>query len=440
MTFDREQRVRIAGATDVIVIGAGHAGLSISYMLSEQGVDHIVLERGEVANSWRSERWDSLKLLTPNWQTQLPGCHYSGDDPDGFMGMPELVGFLEDYASGLNAPLYTNTTVTSVFRDGTEYRVCTGRGTWRSRSVVIATGACNQPSVPKVASAIPEHIEQLTAHDYRSPAQLRDGGVLIVGASATGMQFADEILSTGREVTMAVGEHVRMPRRYRGKDILHWLDRSGIHAERYDEVDDINRGRSLPSPQLVGSHEKAILDLNSLSDQGARIVGRLVGVREGTAQFSGSLRNVCALADLKMNRLLNAIDEACPIESGEDEPERFENTRVDEFPSLTIPLDKAGINTVIWATGFRPDYSWLNVPVLDRKGNLKHDGGVVESPGLYVLGLPLMRRRKSSFIFGIEDDARDISEHLINYLDSNGSSINGFHQYDSTARGFRRSA
>jgi putative flavoprotein involved in K+ transport len=434
------QRVRIAGATDVIVIGAGHAGLSISYLLSERGVDNVVLERGEVANSWRNERWDSLKLLTPNWQTRLPGRHYSGGDPDGFMGMSELVGFLDDYAANLEAPVYKNTTVTALFRDGSTYRVTTNRGTWRARSVVIATGACNKPSVPKIAASIPVEITQLTAHDYRSPQQVENGGVLIVGASATGMQLADELLAAGHEVTMAVGEHVRMPRRYRGKDILYWLDRSGIHGQRYDEVEDINRGRTLPSPQLVGSNDKSILDLNSLSDQDATIVGRLMGVRDGVAQFSGSLRNVCALADLKMNRLLNAIDEACPVAAGEAQPERFDDTRVDRFPRLTLNLDKANVRTLIWATGFRPDYSWLNAPVLDRKGRIKHDGGIVDLPGMYVLGLPLMRRRKSSFIYGIEDDARDISDHLIQYLDTTRSVNDGFYQYDTGARGYRRSA
>lgn len=434
------QRFRIAGATDVIVIGAGHAGLSISYLLSEQGVDNVVLERGEVANSWRNERWDSLKLLTPNWQTRLPGHHYSGDDPDGYMGMPELVGFLDDYAGNLDAPVYTNTSVTSLFRDGSTYRVTTNRGTWRAKSVVIATGACNKPSVPKVAASIPAEVAQLTAHDYQSPQQVEDGGVLIVGASATGMQLADELLGAGHEVTMAVGEHVRMPRRYRGKDILYWLDRSGIHGQRYDEVEDINRGRSLPSPQLVGSNDKIILDLNSLTDQGATIVGRLMGVRDGVAQFSGSLRNVCALADLKMNRLLNAIDEACPVAAAEAQPERFDDTRVDTFPQLTMDLDRSNIRTVIWATGFRPDYRWLNVPILDRKGGIKHDGGIVDMPGMYVLGLPLMRRRKSSFIYGIEDDARDISEHLIQYLDTTRSENDGFYQYDTGARSYRRSA
>ena len=440
MSLEGLQRVRIAGATDVIVIGAGHAGLSISYLLSEQGVDNVVLERGEVANSWRNERWNSLKLLTPNWQTRLPGHYYSGDDPDGFMGMSELVDFFDDYAATLEAPLYTNTTVTSLFRDGTTYRVTTNRGTWRAKSVVIATGACNKPSVPKVAASIPAGVTQLTALDYRSPRQLEVGGVLIVGASATGMQLADEILRSGRDVTMAVGEHVRMPRRYRGKDILYWLDRSGIHGQRYDEVEDINRGRKLPSPQLVGSNDKAILDLNSLSDQGARIVGRLMGVRDGVAQFSGSLRNVCALADLKMKRLLNAIDEACPVAAADAAPERFDDTHVDTFPRLTLSFDTANIRTVIWATGFRPDYSWLNVPVLDRKGCIQHDGGIVDVPGMYVLGLPLMRRRKSSFIYGIEDDARDISEHLIQYLDTTRSLNDGIYQYDTGARGHRRSA
>ena len=283
-------RDRFAGTVDVVVIGAGHAGLAMSYVLSESGVEHVVLERGEVANSWRHERWDSLKLLTPNWQTRLPGFHYSGDDPDGFMGMPELIAFIDEYASRLKAPIQTRTRVVSVFREGEKYRVRTNRGIWLARAVVIATGACNMPSVPKVAADLPEHIAQLTPHQYRDVSQVDEGGVLIVGASATGLQLADELLQAGHGVTIAVGEHVRMPRRYRGKDIFNWLSRSGIHDERYDEVEDIARGRRLPSPQRVGAADKPILDLNSLTDQGARIVGRLMGVRDGVAQFSGSLK------------------------------------------------------------------------------------------------------------------------------------------------------
>ena len=232
---------------------------------------------------------------------------------------------------------------------------------------------------------------------------------------------------------MAAGEHVRMPRRYRGRDIFYWMQRCGIHDERYDEVEDINRGRRLPSPQLVGSHDRPILDLNSLTDQGARVTGRLMGLRDGTALFSGSLKNVCALADLKMQRLLSTIDETADAD-GAPAAERFDATRAEDNPPLTLDLDSAGIRTVIWATGYRPDYSWLDVPVFDRKGQLRHDGGIVDAPGLYLLGLPLMRRRKSSFIFGIEDDARDISEHLIDYL-IKGGKTDGIHQDDARARG-----
>jgi len=435
-----EKPVRLAGAIDVVVIGAGHAGLSISYLLGEAGVDHVVLERGDVANSWRHERWDSLRLLTPNWQTRLPGKCYAGDDPDGFMPVAELIRFIDDYAAGTGAPVRTRTRVTSVRRTRAHYRVDTNRGSWVCNAVVLATGACNVASVPRVAADVPGHIAQLTPQDYRSPEQIESGGVLVVGASATGLQLADELLRAGRDVTIAAGEHVRMPRSYRGRDIFRWLDRTGIHHERYDEVEDINRGRRLPSPQLAGSHDRPILDLNNLREAGAVIAGRLMGVRDGIAQFSGSLRNVCALADLKMSRLLARIDQTADAE-GAPAPERFEPTRVDDAPLLTVDLEAAGVRTILWATGFRPDYSWLNVPVMDRKGYLQHDGGIVASPGMYVLGLPLMRRRKSSFIFGIEDDARDIALHLIQYLHSTtkGNS-NGIHRDDTAEPGNRLSA
>jgi putative flavoprotein involved in K+ transport len=432
---------RLAGTTDVIVIGAGHAGLATSFLLTQNAVPHVVLERGEVANAWRERSWNSLKLLTPNWQTQLPGFNYSGDDPDGFMGMPELIAHLENYAEQSNAPIQTQTTVTSVREDGDTYRISTNRGEWRANAVVIASGASNTPTVPAVASDVPDNIAQLTPFEYHSAADLQAGGVLVVGASATGMQLADELVRAGRDVTIAVGEHVRMPRRYRGKDILDWMDRCGILNERYDEVEDLTRGRRLPSSQLVGSNDKPILDLNSLGDQGVQVTGRLMGINNGVAQFSGSLRNVCSLADLKMKRLLSAIDEFVGDDIDVPAGETFADTHVDESPRLTRKLDGNSIRTIIWATGFKPDYSWLDVPVLDRKGHIEHDGGVVTSPGLYVLGLPLMRTRKSSFIFGIDDDARHISNHLINYLQSRiRSNSHGIHQHNFSQPRYRRSA
>ena len=411
------QLTRPVGTTDVIVIGAGHAGLAASYFLNEKSIDHVVLERGEVANTWRNERWDSLKLLTPNWQSRLPGFEYAGKDPDGFMSMPEVIEFIEEYAKYSDAPVHTHTTVQSVQKHFDMYRVITNRGVWQAKAVVIASGACNIANKPHLAKNIPDGIDSLTAHDYRNPEQLNPGGVLVVGASATGLQLADEILKAGHDVTIATGEHVRMPRKYRGHDIQFWMDRAGILNEDWKEIDDVNRARGLPSPQLLGSHDIDILDLNYLFDRGARIVGRLVGIQDGVAQYSGSLRNVCALADLKMNRLLDAIDEWIdhnPVLC--EAPQRFEATCVDDSQSLTQNLEREDVRTIIWATGFRPDYSWLDVPVFDRKGRIRHDGGIVDAPGMYILGLPMLRRRKSSFIHGIEDDAQDITDHLGAYL------------------------
>jgi len=385
-----------------------------------------VLERGEVANSWRSERWDSLRLLTPNWQSRLPGYPYEGADPGGYMTMPEIVARVSGYAAAMSAPVRTHTAVTSVSRVDGGYRVATGGGELRCRTVVLASGAANTPSVPALRSAVPPEILCLTPFDYRNPGQLPRGGVLVVGASATGVQLADEIQRSGRPVTIAVGEHVRLPRNYRGRDVLWWMEASGVWNQRYDEIEEIERARRLPSPQLVGTPEHASLDLNVLRAAGVEIVGRLAAIRDGRALFSGGLANQFALADLKMNRLLGTFDDWARSRTPEPEvgpPERFEPTRAPARPSLSLELRSGEIRSIVWATGFRPDYRWLDVPVLDRNGELRHDGGVVtEAPGLYALGLPVLRRRKSTFIIGAEDDARDVVGHLVSYLGSSARS------------------
>jgi putative flavoprotein involved in K+ transport len=333
--------------------------------------------------------------------------------------MPETIAFIERYARIISAPVRTHTRVTSVRRSDDGYVVTTDQGDWQCRTVVLATGACNIPQVPPAAEAVPPGIPTLTPMQYRNPDQLEQAGVLVVGASATGMQIADEIHRSGRPVTLAVGEHVRVPRVYRGKDIQWWMDAAGVLDERYDQIDDIVRARNVPSLQLAGYPDRRTIDLNSLSAIGVKLVGRLAGFSDGKAQFSGSLRNVCALADLKMNRLLGTIDEwasANGMDGAVAAPHRFEPTAVEASPPLLVDLARGGIRTIVWATGFRPDYSWLEVPVLDRKGFIRHDGGVVESPGMYLMGMPFLRRRKSSLIDGAGDDARDLSAHLASWL------------------------
>jgi putative flavoprotein involved in K+ transport len=372
-----------------------------------------------VANSWRRERWDSLRLLTPNWLSRLPGLGYEGTDPDGYMTVPEVTGFIEHFAKVCGAPVRTGVNVRSVRRDGDGYQVTTSGGEIRCRAVVIASGACNQPSVPEFRAAVPAPVEQLTPFGYRHPGQLPDGGVLVVGASATGVQLAAELQLSGRPVILSVGEHVRLPRTYRGRDVLWWMDTSGVWDQRYDQVEDLTRARRLPSPQLAGTADRATLDLNALALMGVELVGRWAAVRDGRALFSGGLRNVFSLADLKLERLLDTFDEwagtnGCDVAAGP--AERFPPTRVPEQARLQLDLRSGEIRAIVWATGFRPDYRWLDVPVLDAKGQLLHEGGVASSPGLYALGLPVLRRRRSTFMCGIEDDAREVIGHLARFL------------------------
>ena len=383
-----------------------------------------MLERGEVANSWRRERWDSLRLLTPNWQSRLPGLRYEGPDPDGYMTAGEVTDLIERFAAVARAPVRTGEDVTSVRPSGDGYLVTASGGEIAARAVVIASGACNRASVPRFAGEVPASVEQLTPFDYRDPGKLPDGGVLVVGASATGVQLAAELQRSGRPVTLSVGEHVRLPRTYRGRDVLWWMDTAGVWDQRYDEMDDLTRARRLPSPQLVGTPERVTLDLNALTGLGVKLVGRWAMVRDGRALFSGGLRNLFSLADLKLRRLLDTFDEWA-LTSGRDgefgPPERLEPTRAPASPPLQLDLGSGEIRSIVWATGFRPDYGWLDVPVVDSKGQLEHEGGVVvDSPGLYALGLPVLRRRRSTFICGIEDDAREVIGDLARHLAGSG--------------------
>jgi putative flavoprotein involved in K+ transport len=398
-------------STTTVIVGAGHCGLAMSRCLAGRSIDHVVLERADVASSWRTQRWDSLRLLTPNWMTRLPGYAYRGADPDGYLSVRQVVAMLKNYAEASATPVLPCTTVTSVQVAGSGFVVRTDQGVWRAPTVVLACGAAAVPAVPALARLVPPGITSVTPARYRNPGELPPGGVLVVGASASGVQLADELHRSGRPVTLAVGEHVRMPRTYRGRDILWWLDACGLLDQRYDEVDDLVRARNVPSMQLVGSRGRT-LDLNALSSAGVRLAGRLAGVRDGIAQFSGSLPNVCALADLKLGRLLDTIDAWAGVAG-----ERFAPTVVRTTP-LGLDLRSGAISTIVWATGYRPDLSWLHVPVFDRRGRVIHDGGVMACPGLYLLGMPFLRRRKSSLIDGAAGDAAELATHLAGHLDA----------------------
>ena len=389
-----------------VVIGAGHSGLAMSRHLAARSIDHVVLERGEVGHSWRTQRWDSLRLLTPNWMTRLPGWAYRGEDPDGYLSAAEVADLVAGYAAGNRAPVVTGTAVTGVRPGGAGFEVDTDQGRWNARIVVLAAGTTRShiPAVARRLAGGGREVVSISALEYRNPDQLPPNGVLVVGGSASGVQIAEELQASGRPVTVAVGEHVRVPRSYRGRDILWWLDAVGILDERWDRVDDVVRARHLPSLQLVGAARS--LDLNSLQAAGVRLVGRFAGIREGVAQFSGSLANVCALADLKLRRLLDTSDDAAGGRGDRPEP-----TRVTK-PVLGISLRSGEIGSIVWATGLRPDFSWLDVPVFDHRGRLQHDGGVTRWPGLYVLGLPMLRRRRSTYIDGARHDAADLTAHL----------------------------
>jgi len=405
---------------EALVIGGGPAGLAMSRCLSDYGIEHVILERGRVAERWRSERWDSLRLLTPNWLTRLPGLAYDGDDPDGFMAASEVVGFLEKYARLIRPPIETDTTVTSVAPARDAFTVTTSRGDWSARAVVIATGETDVPIVPSMAKRLAPHVDQLVPSEYLRPSQIRDGGVLVAGASSSGIQIADELQQAGRAVTIAVGGHTRVPRTYRGRDILWWFDRAGLLDEPAEHVQDLKQSRRQPSLQLVGHPDRRSLDLSTLQDLGVRVLGRLRGIDGAHLTFDDDLVATTVASDAKLALLLSRLDEFArrarlDREVGAPEPFVPRWRRFFDAPTA-IDLAATNIQTVVWAMGYRQRYPWLRVPVVDETGEIRHQGGVTPYPGLYVLGLRFLRRRNSTFIDGIGKDAAALAPHVAAFV------------------------
>jgi len=403
--------------SDVVIIGAGQAGLVMSRALSARGIEHVVLERGRVGERWRSERWCSLHLLTPASLSALPGHPHIGVDPEYFLRATEFASYLTAYARWVGAPVVYGADVHAVEPLPAGFRVSSSVGIWYARAVVIATGACDVPYRPPMARNLTPEVEQLVPSHYRCPDQLAAGGVLVVGASATGVQLADEIQASGRPVTLAVGEHTRMPRRYAGMDIYAAMDLSGILD---DPTPDDGPPRQSPSPQVVGHPDHRDLDLGTLQARDVRLLGRLSGIDGLQASFAGDLAETTARSHTRLVRTLDRIDTACRHLGMTVAPS---NGRAREPVLLaaeqtTLDLRRAGIRTVLWATGYIRRYPWLRVPVLNAHGEIRHRGGIASYQGLYVLGLNFMRRRRSHFIEGCGRDAAELAPMIESHLDA----------------------
>jgi putative flavoprotein involved in K+ transport len=396
---------------DTVVVGAGQAGLAASRELTRLGHEHVVLDRGTVGDRWLRRRWDTQTLLTPNWMTRLPGQVYAGPHPDQFMSTADFAEFLRAYARGFSAPVEGGVRVERLQPRGGRLTVSTASGVWIARNVIVATGWCDIPVLPAAAAGLHRSIRSLVSDEYRNPDSLPDGGVLVVGASATGAQLADELRRSGRRVVLAVGSHVRLPRNYRGADIMEWLDRTGSLDRRIDDMRDPAAAVREPAAQLVGGRgEPRTIDLPALASRGVELVGRFTGVEGRTAHFDSGLATRISLADRIMHRVLDRLDsfvESSKVPAGEAfRPIAF--TPPDARTSLD--LVGAGIRTVIWATGYRRDYSWLPAGLLDADGELRHHHGVTDIPGLTAIGLRFQRTRRSNFIDGIGADATFAAE------------------------------
>jgi putative flavoprotein involved in K+ transport len=402
--------------TDTVVVGAGHAGLAVSRLLTQAGREHVVLDRGRVGERWRTARWDSLRLLTPAWMTRLPQWHAAGN-PDAFLSAGQFVRELEQYAASFDAPVVTGTAVARLTAGPAGgYDLHTDHGTWRARSVVIATGPHGAPLVP--AAVDRADLPVVTSNRYRNPTRLDRGGVLVVGASASGAQIADELARSGRDVVLSVGRHTRMPRRYRGMDIFWWLEATGRLARTIDEMPDPDAARHEPSLQLVGraaadTAERAV-DLAALQRRGVRLTGRLQSIEGGRASFCDSLPALTAEADRRMYALLDSVDQYV-ARTGLTR-EVLAPVRPASVPTPTTPsrldLRAEGIRTIVLATGYRPDNDWVDLPVKHADGTFRQTRGVTEAPGVYVVGQRFQHRRDSAFIDGARHDAYAVVHHL----------------------------
>jgi putative flavoprotein involved in K+ transport len=415
----------------VVIVGGGQAGLSMSYCLAQRSVEHIVLERDRIAHEWRDRRWDSFCLVTPNWQCQLPGFPYAGDDPDGFMLREEIARYLDAYARSFTPPVIEGVAATRLRRDRKgKYLVATSRGELIADQVVLATGPYQVPLIPRLADRLPDELTQLHSSHYRNPHQLPAGGVLVVGTGQSGCQIAEDLHLAGRQVHLAVGSAPRVARCYRGRDVVAWLDAVGYYRKAIEEFTDVDAVRFRVNHYVTGRDGGRDIDLRALAREGMRLYGRLAGVRGSVAQFAPDLEKNLDHADAVSESIKNSIDAYIYARRIDAPPEpRYTPVWRPEREVTRVDLGAAGIHSVIWSTGFGRDDRWIEVPVFDGRGYPTHNRGVTSVPGLYFLGLPWQHTWGSGRLSGVAHDAAYLTQrittgpdHLLRWIAGTSSS------------------
>ena len=400
------------GSVDVAIIGGGQAGLATSWYLTQAKVDHVVLEAGRVAETWRTRRWDSFCLVTPNRFVQLPGARYNAPHPDGFMRLAELIGHLETWADSFDAPVEGNTTVTRLEADGDAFLLSLPSGSIKARSVVVATGAFQRPYRPAGAESLPNDVVQLFAEEYSNPGALPPGAVLIVGSGQTGCQLAEEIHKSGhRRVFLACGRCVWIPRRLQGRDTVSWMVESGFMDRTPDKLPS-PAARLLGNPQATGHDGGRDLHFRVLNDMGVELLGRYAGADGSKVQFADDLAASVDFGDARLVDTLKFVEAYCAAH-GTARP-TFEMPPPLRIKTRTqLDLAQDGIGSVIWTSGYRPDYGWVRFPVFDDMGFPAQTNGRSTVPGLYFMGVHWMRKNKSSILYGVGEDAEVVARHIV---------------------------
>ena len=397
----------------VIIVGGGQAGLSVSYCLKQRGIDHIIFERDRIGHSWRSKRWDSFCLVTPNWQCQLPGYGYPGDDPNGFMQKDEIVGYIERYAASFEPPVKEGVAVQKVRRLGAGFEVTTDIGTYTADQVVIAVGGYHTPKIPRLAERLPADILQIHSSEYRNAEALPEGAVLVVGTGQSGCQIAEDLHLAGRSVHLCVGGAPRSPRRYRGRDVVDWLHDLGYYDIPIHEHPQKETVRHKTNHYVTGRGGGREIDLRTFALEGMQLHGRLQEVSDGTLMFCDDLKQNLDQADGVAESIKRTIDQFIDsngIEAPVEPP--YQPAWEPQAQALAVNCREANITTVIWSIGYGTDFSWIEIPVFDGKGYPGHERGVTPVRGLYFIGLPWLYPWGSGRFSGVAQDAEYLANHM----------------------------